>query len=60
MRFIILRRKFSGCFFGVQVICGCYTIQYAFWKFGVYNSNSCIWWPNSGKGPLKEGVYGDK
>jgi len=45
MKLIILRGRFSGHFFGVQVICGKHTVQYAFRKFGVYNSCACKWWP---------------
>lgn len=45
MKFIILRGKFSKRFFGIQLICGRYTVQYAYRKFGIYNSRACTWWP---------------
>ena len=45
MKFVILRGKFSNKFFGVQLICGRYTVQWAFWKFGIYNDKAHKWWP---------------
>jgi len=46
MKLIILRGKYTNHFFGIQLICGKYTVQIAYWKFGVYNSYVNTWWPS--------------
>jgi hypothetical protein len=46
IKFFILRGKFTKDFFGVQLVCGRYKVQYAFCKFGIYNSRTCKWWPS--------------
>jgi hypothetical protein len=45
MKFIIIRGRFSKHFFGIQIVFGRYTVQYAFHKVGIYNSCACKWWP---------------
>jgi len=45
VRFVILRGKFSNKFFGVQLILGRFTLQWAHWKFGIFNDRSYKWWP---------------
>lgn len=41
----ILRGKFSHKVFGIQLIYDRYTIQYAFGKFGIFNSQNYKWIP---------------
>jgi hypothetical protein len=49
MKFIILRGKHSGSFFGIQLVCGRYIVQAAYGKLGVYNSHRCLWMFEGGK-----------
>lgn len=46
VRFVILRGRFSNKFFGVQLILGRFTLQLAYWKFGIFNDMSHKWWPD--------------
>lgn len=43
MKIKILRYKFSRKFFGLQLTYGKYVIQYAFHKFGVYDTKKMKW-----------------
>lgn len=43
MNFEILRGKFSKKAFGCKLVIGRYTVQAAGWRFGVYDSVSCVW-----------------
>jgi len=47
MKFIILRGTFTKKFFGIQIEIGNkYILQWACWKFGIYNRCTHTWWPS--------------
>ena len=46
IKFIILRGNSSKKIFGIQLVCGNCVVQYANWKFGVYNHKTYKWWPD--------------
>ena len=45
MKVIILRGKVNKKFFGIQVVYKNYILQYAYWKFGIFNIKTYKWWP---------------
>lgn len=45
MKFIILVGFISKKIFGVQFVIGNYVFQFAYWKFGVFNTKKYKWWP---------------
>ena len=51
----ILRGNNDHKFFGIQIVAGCYTLQYACGKFGIYNDRTHLWWPHNSAMKGKKG-----